>query len=720
MKCLILDNYDSFTWNLGDYVCRVFGSEPLIVRNDAMSWQALCERGGFDAVIVSPGPGTVENPADLNASRDALAQDRFPVFGVCLGFQGLAAVYGGGILRAPVPYHGRRSHIRHDGIELFAGIPDGFQAVRYHSLMVDAQRLPACLMPTATSDDGLLMALRHRSLPKWGVQFHPESILTEHGIRIVRNFRDLAAAHLRIDPAPRASAVPVAIDLRETASPPRRQTQVIAHPLRADVSAEAAFLRLYAKERNAFWLDSQSIIAGMSRFSFMGAVADDAVHACSAHGEAAAVRGDAHFDAIERLLESVEIVEAAPLPFAFRGGVVGFLSYEAKALFGEATTHANPHPDSVWMHVERFLAFDHVAGRAWAVAVCEPAQQEAAERWVAATQAVLAMSTGAEARTDRASAGESDIALSGPLGAGVERLDIRLAESIDGYLAAIAQCKRAIVAGESYEVCLTNAFSFRATLDPLALYLTMRAENPAPFGAFLRVGGVAMLSTSPERLFQVDADGVVQSKPIKGSCARSADAVQDRDAAERLAQSEKDRAENLMIVDLIRNDLARVSEAGSIAVPKLMDIESYATIHQMVSTVQSRLKPESTLVDLLRAVYPGGSITGAPKIRTMEIIDRLETVPRGIYCGSIGYLGYGRVADLNIAIRTLSYDGETVRFGAGGAITYLSDPVEECEEMLLKADALLKPIWSFLDRHGSEAVRDLSGAVLRLGRPSTL
>jgi para-aminobenzoate synthetase len=242
----------------------------------------------------------------------------------------------------------------------------------------------------------------------------------------------------------------------------------------------------------------------------------------------------------------------------------------------------------------------------------------------------------------------------------------------------------------------------------------MRRGNAAPFGAFLRGRGVAVLSTSPERFLRVDRAGRVQTKPIKGTARRSDDPQLDARYARELAESVKDRAENLMIVDLMRNDLNRVSVAGTVEVPELRVVESYRTVHQLVSTVESQLRPDCSLVDLLRATFPGGSISGAPKKRTMEIIDRLERSPRGVYCGSIGYLGYNRVADLNIGIRTLSYDGATVAFGAGGAITYLSEREAEFEEVLLKAEAVLRPVWRYLGDGSDRFAYELEAGCLRL------
>ncbi|MEX0607274.1 MAG: aminodeoxychorismate synthase component I, partial [Halofilum sp. (in: g-proteobacteria)] len=243
--------------------------------------------------------------------------------------------------------------------------------------------------------------------------------------------------------------------------------------------------------------------------------------------------------------------------------------------------------------------------------------------------------------------------------------------------------------GDCYQVNLAQRFEVAASGDPWVAFRRLRTINPAPFAAYLNGPDAQVLSVSPERFLWADAEGHVETRPIKGTRPRNADAAADAALAQALATSPKDRAENVMIVDLLRNDLGKVCATGSVRVPRLCDIESFPTVHHLVSTVIGRLAPEHHALDLLRACFPGGSITGAPKIRAMEIIEELEPQRRGVYCGSIGYVGFDGAMDTNIAIRTLVYSEGRARFWAGGGIVIDSEAESEYQETFDKAAAML-------------------------------
>jgi para-aminobenzoate synthetase len=387
------------------------------------------------------------------------------------------------------------------------------------------------------------------------------------------------------------------------------------------------------------------------------------------------------------------------LPFDFTGGFVGYLGYELKGECGSALVHHSPHPDAMLLFADRLIAYDHVADEAHVVALAEPGARDEAVRWAEQTARSLRSLRSVQPPTPPDPGAHTTFSL------------VRAAAD---YLSDVERCQAYLAAGESYEICLTNELAGPRCADGLSLHRVLRRVNPAPFAAFLRLGGIEIVSSSPERFLALDRSGGLEAKPIKGTIARGATPREDREAAARLRSAAKDRAENLMIVDVLRNDLGRVAEVGSVCVPKLMGLESYETVHQLVSTVRARLRPDATIVDCLRASFPGGSMTGAPKLRAMELIDRVETRPRGVYAGAIGYLAANGSADLSIAIRTIVNSRHGMTIGAGGAITVDSDPHAELRELLLKARAPLDAVGLAL--HGRRNGARLAAASPRLRR----
>lgn len=264
-----------------------------------------------------------------------------------------------------------------------------------------------------------------------------------------------------------------------------------------------------------------------------------------------------------------------------------------------------------------------------------------------------------------------------------------------GYAAAFASVQHYLQAGDCYQINLAQRFSAQAVGDAFGAYLALRGLSPAPYAAFLKLPHAQILCASPECFVSVQ-DGKVRTRPIKGTRPRSGDAQQDRLLAEELRNHPKDRAENLMIVDLLRNDLSKNCEPGSVRVPELFGVESFANVHHLVSTVEGRLAAGRDALDVLRDCFPGGSVTGAPKLRAMQIIEQLEPDRRGVYCGAIGYIGFDGNMDSNIAIRTLVYNEKLIYCWAGGGVVADSDQAAEYQETLDKASAMLE----LLRRHG--------------------
>jgi para-aminobenzoate synthetase len=647
LRTLLVDNHDSYTFNLFQLIAEVNGTEPDVVANDDPGVLAF---GDYDNVVISPGPGRPDHPRDVGYVAELLRTCELPVLGVCLGHQAIAYAAGACIAPAPQARHGHLTRVKHEGDELFAGIPAEFTAVRYHSLAV-AEPLPASLAAIARAEDGVLMAVRDRDRPRWGVQFHPESIASEYGRELLANFRDLTR------PASRLRLVSRTV------------------PTRAD--AETIFAALYDRARQCFWLDSS---AG-GRFSFLGdgsgplsetltyRVGTGQVELRDAAGTRQ-VPGTA-FEVLEQRLRQRRIADPG-LPFDFVGGYVGYFGYEMKADCGAVAAHGAPAPDAAWMFADRLIAIDHDTGTTYLIAVHEDGQPAPAIAWLDQTEHQLTALTAPPPVEEPASA------------------DATWARDRDGYLADIAECQRQLIEGESYEITLTSQLRLPFTGTDLAGYRRLRRANPAPYAALLRTADITVFSSSPERFLRIERDRRVESKPIKGTAPRHADPVLDAALAAALAASQKNRAENLMIVDLLRNDLGQVCEIGSVTVEQYLAVESFATVHHLVSTIAGRLRPDVSPVECVRRCFPGGSMTGAPKLRTMEIIDRLEPEARGVYSGALGYFGLAGGADLSIVIRTAVRQGDTLSIGAGGAIVLDSSPAEEYAEMQLKAAATLR------------------------------
>jgi para-aminobenzoate synthetase len=464
--------------------------------------------------------------------------------------------------------------------------------------------------------------------------------------------------------------------------------------------AESAFVHLYGESANAFWLDS-SAGGERGRLSFigdsegpLGAVVTYDVSARQVRVERGAgveLHDESIFDFIDRQQgrwrDTAGTLRGAggvaDLPFDFDCGFAGYLGYELKAECDGEPAHRAETPDAAFVLADRLIAFDHQQRHTYLLALVHPELHQIPSLADREFDAVR-QGEGWMEETGRRLAGLPRLAEPRVDAGGIEFALRRLA---DRYREDIAACRDYLATGHSYEICLTNTLAGETTAEPLELYRALRRANPAPFAAYLRFGDLAVLSSSPERFLSVDRERRAETRPIKGTSRRGAGSTEDAELAVALAADPKSRAENVTIVDLMRNDLGRVCELGSIEVPELARIESYETVHQLVSSVRGRLREEVSAAECARACFPPGSMTGAPKLRTMEILDQLEGAARGVYSGAIGWFGLGGACDLSVAIRTIVLDGGAATVGAGGAIVVDSDPEAELSEMLLKARA---------------------------------
>jgi para-aminobenzoate synthetase component I len=423
----------------------------------------------------------------------------------------------------------------------------------------------------------------------------------------------------------------------------------------------------------------------------------------SVPGEWTPVEGDAL--SVARAMLPSEPTEPVPGLPPFQGGIAGYIGYDWGAVLERLPRPRYDDlgiPDVVLGLYDWIIAWDHRIGTAWLISTGLPETGDARERFARARMELVrerlggrrvSGKAGKRVSTPEPSYGAS--APSYPVGGveGAEKIGLRSTFTHRGYLDAVAQVREYILAGDIFQANLSQRFQSRWAEPPFDLYRKLRQQNPAPFAAYLGFGELAVLSASPERFLRLDEDRRhIETRPIKGTRPRGLGPMHDAALGRALAESEKDRAENVMIVDLLRNDLSRVCRPGTVRVPELFALEHHPTVHHLVSTVVGEIEPGSGAVELIRAAFPGGSITGAPKVRAMEIIAELEPTQRGVYCGSIGYVSATGAMDTNIVIRTyLALNGQ-VYFQAGGGIVADSDPELEYRETLDKARGLIETL----------------------------
>ncbi|MER5460916.1 chorismate-binding protein [Streptomyces sp. NPDC002668] len=707
MRTLLVDNYDSFTYNLFHRIAEVNGREPEVVRNDDPAWRPGLLKG-FDNVLLSPGQGTPFETARSGICAEVAAHGRLPVLGVGLGHQAIALAHGGSVGRAPWPCHGRTSPVRHTGSGLFHGLPNPLEVVRYHSLAVTG--LSPALEPAAwATDDGVVMALRHCALPLWGVQFHPESAGAETGPHLLANFRDLTERHGRVRTvlpmhAPMAPRAPGRSPRGGRPPQRRRQLRVLLRRLHGHRDAEAVFDRLFRSGDHAFWLDSSRTGVGAGRFSVLGnadgplariATANVAKGTVSvrAAGSVEVVRSG-FLDFIEADLRSLA-VDCPDVPCDFALGWVGFLTYELKAECGGARAHRSRHADAVMVFADRAVVLDHDTDTLHLLALAEEGQEAPARAWLSTAHATLT-----HLRLPHASAA------SHPSAARPVRL--RLRHERERYLRLVDACQEELTAGRSYGAYLANMIEARTGLDPWHAYRSLRRIHPAPFGAFLGFGPLSVLSASPERLLHVNHDARVESTILGGSRPRGATPQEDALLVADLATSERDRAEHLTLVDVVRHDLGSLALTSTVSVDPFLDVETGATAHRMVSTVRAKLRADAGAAAVVRSAFPGASVTGAPKLGTTRITDRLESGPRGIHTGAVGYFSLTGAADFALATHTALLTGHGLRYGIGAIITAASDPDDVLEQTALQAEPLLTLLGARLPGRG-KAVRASRG-----------
>ncbi|KAI9467823.1 ADC synthase [Coemansia mojavensis] len=805
-RTLVVDNYDSYTYNLVQLLTKVLlqcksqdiftpkqsdllvHSHIVVIRNDQYKWTTVRDRilPQIDNIVISPGPGSPDIPEDFGICGELLQyakeKQQWPVLGVCLGHQGIGVMFGARIQRGSVPVHGQISKIEIlEDDELFAGIPSGFNAVRYHSLVLEdvppelkiiarAQGSVVCNSNGDEMPSREIMAVRFNDGPLWGVQFHPESVCSEHGLRIVKNFIDITSkrcvyiacnkdkeARLSMEVANMSVLVQDRLmwtQRNQTNSQQRfellSRKVLFGDSIDSAKLGEQLFTLIHGKDSMPVWLDS-SDGSGMSVLASALDTATIQYHrtqrqvtvqqyfqseqigsTCTysavlpAHDEnGIAVSFWTWMQQIVDQTRAVDSTQSKQLP-GFQCGWIGYFGYELKSecLAGYHQSGAKPDnaslPDAQMTFVDRCIVLQtgDEGAHAYVMALVKRSDIGSSEDNCCCWLDSLGFDSRSEARkwiSDKVRAIEQADFTSSSTALqqnhnnrpAIKALQPTVQRS--AYLQAIGQAQKLITAGESYEICLTN--EFQARVDPMnaiqaqAMYRRMRQHSPAPYGAFIWIGGQqsGVLSCSPERFLRIqrDADGhaVAEMKPIKGTCRRqpppleeSAYAAWKADDDHRqqvLKESVKERAENLMIVDLVRHDLNAIAWGGQVDVPRLIAIESFRRVHQLVSTIRARVRKHVGAVAAVAHCFPPGSMTGAPKPRSVQLIESLEVRERGVYSGVLGYISAaGGCSDWSVVIRTAVVDNERVRVGAGGALTFLSQPAAEWNEIETKVHSI--------------------------------
>jgi len=439
------------------------------------------------------------------------------------------------------------------------------------------------------------------------------------------------------------------------------------------------------KEREGLiWLDSGMDHAGMGRWSYLmwepfAVIKGSKDNYTSVeNGESTPVIGDP-FKAVARFMARRGVSGDKKEWPSFTGGVAGFFGYDLLSHCEPSTILTKTdkaEEGDIWLgFYERVIAFDNETKKTYLIANIQTGQNPGPK--LDELELIVNKSRDLKRPAIKKTGGS--------------KIKLNSNFSKNNYFAAIDRIRRYIEQGDCYQVNIAQRFSAKGMFDPRELYLRLRSINPAPFSAYLDTGSAQILSSSPERFIRL-RDGHAQTRPIKGTRPRGLNEQEDTRLIEELIKSGKDRAENVMIVDLLRNDLSKACVPHSVKVSQLCAIEKFPTVSHLVSSVEGKVKPGYGALDLLRLAFPGGSVTGAPKIRAMEIIDELEPDPRGVYCGAIGYIGFNGSMDTSVVIRTIICLAGMVKFHSGGGITYLSRQDEEYDETMDKAKALIEAV----------------------------
>ncbi len=679
MACLIIDNYDSYTHILANLIWKISGEEPLVFKNDEKTLEEL-EGYNWDRIVISPGPGRVDNPEYFGVCKELILKyTNLPLLGVCLGHQGLGYLAGAKLKYLDTVCHGKISPIEHYGDSLFKGLPKHFSGTRYHSMVLDMDSIlesgedpfeseSRIKILAKSQDDGQIMAIKLSNINHYGVQFHPESVGTSFGEIILSNFLNINRKTFNLNSLHKSKSNKTDVHSPNWEQLPWKEPAEVAQ-------------QFFSSSDDFFWLDSADEHSN-SNWSFMGRAERSFIEKENSLHQL--VNGVATHNLGQNALEflkqqAINKKESNPnFPIPFDGGYVFAFPYNwnHKSFGLEQNFRVTP-----WiMEVNEFLAFQHIEKKLYWVKQVGQAHSKIFEpennwrKWFEKESDTKKNTLPTDYTFDSQNIWEI----------------WKASLSKEEYLGRIAKAQEKLKMGESYEICLSNLWSAEADLNSFDLYLELRRHNPAPFMAFMKMNRESILSSSPERFLKVFPDGEVLTEPIKGTRKKTGLPEQYENQKLELLESKKEDSELLMITDLLRNDLAKECRPGSVHLKSLKKISQYASVFQLSSEIAGRLREGRNGIDLINSCFPGGSICGAPKKRTLEIIEQLEPQDRGFYTGSLGYLGKDGAMDSNILIRSFYHKETHWEFGAGGAVLAVSDPEKEWDEVLAKAEPLIK------------------------------
>ena len=452
----------------------------------------------------------------------------------------------------------------------------------------------------------------------------------------------------------------------------------------------AEIFELFHSQSHSFFLDSGMDPQRLGRYSFIGfdpfkVMSSRDNQVTIAHQGGQEKEQSNPFDILGKLLDTYRL-DSVPSAHPFCGGAVGYLSYDLCHFIERLPTTAVDDlmlPESYFCFYDTIIAFDNLEGKVYVVSTGFPELDEKRRL----KRAGLRL----EEIKSQLSSHYTNIRKRNSANSKTTEAVLKSNFTPEGYIEAVNRVREYIAAGDVFQVNLSQRFETELSVTPFELYRRLKQINAAPFASYLNFDGITIVSASPERFLRVEGDWV-ETRPIKGTRPRGKNSIEDAMLAQELLNSAKDRAENVMIVDLERNDLGRVCQYGTVKVTELAILETFPTVFHLTSTVIGKLRPDKNRIDLLKATFPGGSITGAPKVRAMEIIDELEPTRRSVYTGAIGYLGFSGGMDLNIVIRTFIIKGNRAYFQVGGGIIYDSMAEREYQETLDKAKALIQAL----------------------------